>query len=363
MAAVGIHASHEQIPPSRLLRCDRARPRTAGFDARHVLGPLRAVERAPGRVRVRVVVARRRAARDRRCRSASSTRPGQRYHPAIIAQAAATLCEMFPGRLWVALGTGEASNEHITGEPLAGASDVRNARLRECVDVMRALFAGEEVTHDGLVARRPRAAVDAAGRAAAAAVRGGERRDRALGRRVGGRAGTVNAAASSSCARMLDAFRETAARASRSPAGARVVGADRGGGAARSRTTSGARNVFDAAAVLGPRHAPRQFDVAAQHVRPEDVRVGGARSPPTWRSTSRGCRSSRRSASTTSALHHVGQEQRRVHRRVRRARPAASCDERQGDQRPVVEERGRLLPRRRDVPRLRRRRLRRPRRA
>ena len=41
--------------------------------------------------------------------------PGQRYHPAIIAQAAATLAEMFPGRLWVALGTGEASNEHITG--------------------------------------------------------------------------------------------------------------------------------------------------------------------------------------------------------------------------------------------------------
>jgi alkanesulfonate monooxygenase SsuD/methylene tetrahydromethanopterin reductase-like flavin-dependent oxidoreductase (luciferase family) len=43
--------------------------------------------------------------------------PGQRYHPAIVAQAAATLCEMFPGRLWVALGTGEASNEHITGDP------------------------------------------------------------------------------------------------------------------------------------------------------------------------------------------------------------------------------------------------------
>ena len=43
--------------------------------------------------------------------------PGQRYHPAIVAQATATLAEMFPGRLWVALGTGEASNEHITGEP------------------------------------------------------------------------------------------------------------------------------------------------------------------------------------------------------------------------------------------------------
>jgi probable non-F420 flavinoid oxidoreductase len=76
--------------------------------------------------------------------------PGQRYHPAIVAQAAATLAQMFPGRFWVALGSGEAVNEHITGERWPEKS-VRNARLRECVDVMRALFAGETVSHDGLV--------------------------------------------------------------------------------------------------------------------------------------------------------------------------------------------------------------------
>jgi G6PDH family F420-dependent oxidoreductase len=57
---------------------------------------------------------------------------------------------MFPGRLWVALGTGEASNEHITGERWPD-KPARNARLRECVEVMRALFAGDEVTHHGLV--------------------------------------------------------------------------------------------------------------------------------------------------------------------------------------------------------------------
>jgi len=57
---------------------------------------------------------------------------------------------MYPGRFWVALGTGEASNEHITGQGWP-RKDVRNARLRECVDVMRALFAGEEVSHDGLI--------------------------------------------------------------------------------------------------------------------------------------------------------------------------------------------------------------------
>jgi probable non-F420 flavinoid oxidoreductase len=76
--------------------------------------------------------------------------PGQRYHPAIVAQAIATLGAMFPGRFWVALGSGEAMNEHITGERWPRKS-VRDARLRECVDVIRALLAGEEVTHDGLV--------------------------------------------------------------------------------------------------------------------------------------------------------------------------------------------------------------------
>ena len=76
--------------------------------------------------------------------------PGQRYHPAIIAQAAATLTAMYPGRHWVALGSGEASNEHITGHAWP-RKELRQARLRECVDVLRALFAGEEVSHDGLV--------------------------------------------------------------------------------------------------------------------------------------------------------------------------------------------------------------------
>ncbi|MBD2114666.1 MULTISPECIES: TIGR03885 family FMN-dependent LLM class oxidoreductase [Cyanophyceae] len=76
--------------------------------------------------------------------------PGQRYHPAIIAQAAATLGEMFSDRFWVALGTGQAMNEAITGQPWPIKAE-RNARLKECVDVIRALWAGETVTHHGLV--------------------------------------------------------------------------------------------------------------------------------------------------------------------------------------------------------------------
>jgi probable non-F420 flavinoid oxidoreductase len=78
------------------------------------------------------------------------TAPGQRYHPAITAQAIATITAMFPQRFWVALGTGEASNEHVTGERWP-RKDVRNARLLECVGVIRELLAGREVSHDGLV--------------------------------------------------------------------------------------------------------------------------------------------------------------------------------------------------------------------
>ena len=74
--------------------------------------------------------------------------PGQRYHPAIIAQAAATLAEMFPGRFWMALGSGQALNERITGE-LYPPKFERNERLRECVEVIRALFSGETVSYYG----------------------------------------------------------------------------------------------------------------------------------------------------------------------------------------------------------------------
>jgi G6PDH family F420-dependent oxidoreductase len=76
--------------------------------------------------------------------------PGQRYHPAVVAQALATLGVMFPGRFWVALGSGEASNEHITGDRWP-RKETRERRLEECVQVIRRLLGGEEVSHDGLV--------------------------------------------------------------------------------------------------------------------------------------------------------------------------------------------------------------------
>ncbi|AHM63365.1 F420-dependent oxidoreductase [Flammeovirgaceae bacterium 311] len=76
--------------------------------------------------------------------------PGQRYHPAIIAQAAATLEEMFPNRFWLCQGSGQALNEAITGDKWP-TKEERNARLLECVEITRALWRGERVSHYGFV--------------------------------------------------------------------------------------------------------------------------------------------------------------------------------------------------------------------
>lgn len=74
--------------------------------------------------------------------------PGPRYHPAVVAQAVATLANMFPNRFWIALGSGEALNEVITGEPWPG-KEFRNQRLYEAAAVIKRLLQGEEVNHEG----------------------------------------------------------------------------------------------------------------------------------------------------------------------------------------------------------------------
>lgn len=76
------------------------------------------------------------------------TAPGQRYHPAVLAQAAATLSEMYPDRFWLAAGSGENLNEHITGAPWP-PKHIRNQRLFESVKVMKDLWSGAIVDHTG----------------------------------------------------------------------------------------------------------------------------------------------------------------------------------------------------------------------
>jgi G6PDH family F420-dependent oxidoreductase len=76
------------------------------------------------------------------------TCPFQRYHPAVVAQAAATAGVMFDDRFFLGVGTGENLNEHITGEGWP-PFDIRIEALAEAVEVIRELFTGEQVTYRG----------------------------------------------------------------------------------------------------------------------------------------------------------------------------------------------------------------------
>jgi coenzyme F420-dependent glucose-6-phosphate dehydrogenase len=76
------------------------------------------------------------------------TCPILRYHPAIIAQAAATCSSMAPGRVYLGVGTGEALNEYASTGQWPGY-DERQEMLAEAIDLMRALWSGQEVTFEG----------------------------------------------------------------------------------------------------------------------------------------------------------------------------------------------------------------------
>lgn len=73
------------------------------------------------------------------------TCPILRYNPAIIAQAAATVDNMAPGRTYLGVGTGEALNEYPVMVEWPGFHE-RQDMLREALDLIRALWTGDEVT-------------------------------------------------------------------------------------------------------------------------------------------------------------------------------------------------------------------------
>jgi probable non-F420 flavinoid oxidoreductase len=144
----GFHASHEQIPAAQLL-ADAQRAEQAGFEVAMCSDHFSPWSHRQGQSAFAWSWLGAALATTGLTWGTVSA-PGQRYHPAVHAQAIATLGALFPGRFWVALGSGEASNEHITGDRWP-RKEVRTRRLEECVEVIRQLLDGEEVTHDGLV--------------------------------------------------------------------------------------------------------------------------------------------------------------------------------------------------------------------
>ena len=83
---------------------------------------------------------------------AGAVAAGGRMHPAAIAQASATIARLYPGRHWLALGAGEAINEHVTGGYWPEAPE-RIARMFDAIELIRKLFAsganGRPVRHKG----------------------------------------------------------------------------------------------------------------------------------------------------------------------------------------------------------------------
>lgn len=148
MTEYGIHASHEQFPPSLLLSLvelaeeqgfraalssDRLAPLSGEHDQAGFAWSWLGAAMSRTRIPFGVVTA-----------------PGQRYHPVVTAQAIATLAEMFPGRFIPALGSGQLVNERMTGQTWPPKRD-RRQRLKESALMIRELLAGGTVSHDGLV--------------------------------------------------------------------------------------------------------------------------------------------------------------------------------------------------------------------
>src|SRR3954447_15988950 len=149
MATIGYFLSSEEHPGSELIRA-AAQAEQAGFEAAwisdhfhpwldeqghspFVWSVLGGIAQATSTLRVSTAV----------------TAPTVRIHPAVVAQAAATTAELFgDGRFALGVGTGEALNEHILGDHWP-TPEVRLEMLSEAVELIRDLWKGESVDHDG----------------------------------------------------------------------------------------------------------------------------------------------------------------------------------------------------------------------
>ena len=151
MTCFSFHASQEQFSPSELLELV-CRAEAAGFDGAFTSDHAHPWSEHQGQSGFAWSWLGAALARTRRMTFGAISVPGGwRYNPAVLAQAVGTLGQMFPGRLpWIALGSGQALNEHITGESWPDKR-VRNERLQDGAAIMRALLAGETVTRRGAV--------------------------------------------------------------------------------------------------------------------------------------------------------------------------------------------------------------------
>lgn len=141
---IGYHASHEQFAPSDLLSCVQA-AEDAGFQAIMTsdhISPWSSRQGNSGNNWAWLGAA---MAKTSLPFGSLAIPGGWRYHPTVLAHLVGTISEMFPGRLrWIAMGSGEALNEHVVGGEWPAKAE-RNARLLAGTEIIRSLLRGEEV--------------------------------------------------------------------------------------------------------------------------------------------------------------------------------------------------------------------------
>lgn len=155
---LGYKASAEQFGPRELLRFG-VLAEELGFDSVLVSDHFQPWRHTEGHAPFSFAWLGALGARTSRVRLGTSVvTPTFRYHPAVVAQAAATLACLFPDRFLLGIGTGESMNEAPLGVEWPPFKE-RFARLREAVELMRRLWTEEFVTFEGAYYRAVNATI------------------------------------------------------------------------------------------------------------------------------------------------------------------------------------------------------------
>ncbi len=158
MLKLGYKASNEQFPPGELLRYG-VLVEEVGFDSVFVSDHLQPWRHDGGHAPFAMSwLGALGASTERIVMGTSVLTPTFRYHPAIVAQAFATLGCLFPGRVVLGLGTGESMNEVPLGLEWPDGKE-RFARFREAVTLIRALWSEQRVTFEGDYYRTDKATI------------------------------------------------------------------------------------------------------------------------------------------------------------------------------------------------------------
>ena len=148
MIRFGYKASAEQFAPRELLRYG-IQAEQQGFDSVFVSDHLQPWRHDGGHAPAALPWLGALAARTQRISLGTSVlTPTFRYHPAVVAQAFATLGCLAPERVILGVGSGESLNEVPLGTQWPDGKE-RFARLKEAVGLIQALWAGERVTYEG----------------------------------------------------------------------------------------------------------------------------------------------------------------------------------------------------------------------